>query len=416
LIAIDGRSLAREVAVLSTLGFALPRRATSSYLRGFTDREELESWLQHAARLVQKFHYGERERPGQSQNAKSAAREEVIRLTEFVRLVVHSIYAEPAGTMGTADVEYSLSGVRVEAVPQEAREDVAILLREGILRLPADGLVDGRAAVTRGQAIETLARALSKPQSVDLSFKSATSSPAPRGRLVVTTLGLAGVAPASRVGAKTSTPTPPTQSRKVAATEPNLNQGFDIAGDAWLFRTLGGESYAVQRLTLIGGERVTYHLNASWQVDFLEVSLSEHNVSTDRLWNVDQWKERVPVEEMQRRLARARINVGRPESIKPVAFSSSNRVTEVEITGDRGRAALRRPQLRGVLGLKESLFVVDRETDARGHVVAFVFRGRGRGHGVGLCQAGAYALAKDGYSHSAILQKYYTGVTLKEIY
>ena len=60
-----------------------------------------------------------------------------------------------------------------------------------------------------------------------------------------------------------------------------------------------------------------------------------------------------------------------------MAFSSSSRVTEVEVTGDESSARLRRPQIRAALGLKEYLFVVDRETDERGRVVAFVFSGRG---------------------------------------
>jgi stage II sporulation protein D len=119
---------------------------------------------------------------------------------------------------------------------------------------------------------------------------------------------------------------------------------------------------------------------------------------------------------MERRLARARVNVGKLESIEPVAFSPSHRVTEVEVTGDDGRARLRGRQIIGALGLRENLFVVDAEKDSRGDVIAFVFTGRGWGHGVGLCQTGAFGLAKEGYSYTAILQKYYTGIKLQRMY
>jgi stage II sporulation protein D len=115
-------------------------------------------------------------------------------------------------------------------------------------------------------------------------------------------------------------------------------------------------------------------------------------------------------------LAAARINVGKIENIEPVAFSTSSRVTELEIIGDKGQARIRRPQIRSVLGVKEYLFVVDRETDEQGRLVAFVFSGRGWGHGVGMCQVGAYGLAKEGYSFSAILQRYYTGIKLQKTY
>jgi stage II sporulation protein D len=169
-------------------------------------------------------------------------------------------------------------------------------------------------------------------------------------------------------------------------------------------------------LTLIGGERVTYHLNANGQIDFLEASISDRSATSDRFSSVAHWQSRIPMGEMQQRLARARINVGRLEKIEPVTFSSSSRVTEVEVTGDEGRARLRRPQIRAALGLKEYLFVVDQETDANGQVVAFIFTGRGWGHGVGMCQTGSYGLAKEGYSFTAILQKYYTGVKLQQRY
>jgi stage II sporulation protein D len=97
-------------------------------------------------------------------------------------------------------------------------------------------------------------------------------------------------------------------------------------------------------------------------------------------------------------------------------LSASSRITEVEVSGDDGHARLRIPQLRGGLGLKEHLFAIDRETDSRGRLVAFVFTGRGLGHGVGMCQAGAYRMAKEGYSYTAILQKYYTGIEIQKTY
>ncbi|GIP39222.1 hypothetical protein J31TS4_25020 [Paenibacillus sp. J31TS4] len=42
----------------------------------------------------------------------------------------------------------------------------------------------------------------------------------------------------------------------------------------------------------------------------------------------------------------------------------------------------------------------------------FTFRGQGYGHGLGMSQWGARSLAEQGYDYAAILQYYYTGVTL----
>jgi stage II sporulation protein D len=48
-------------------------------------------------------------------------------------------------------------------------------------------------------------------------------------------------------------------------------------------------------------------------------------------------------------------------------------------------------------------------------VGADVIRGRGAGHGIGLCQAGAIALAHDGASFREILAHYYPGTTLTTV-
>jgi hypothetical protein len=397
----------------------------------------------------------QRERP-------APGRGDLTRLIDFARIVAAAIYGENRAStlLAPADIDYLLAGLRVEQLPRDSRADVAMLLKDGILHLPSDGALDGRTGITRGQAIETLARAVVfrprasgseimiqrseisskksqitdfKPQISDL--KSEIVASAEKGRLIIKAASTANVASGELVPRFTSVNTSgrPTLARQDDArlgnstraaskddtpqtSKRNDASGIEIAEGAWLFRTVSGESYAVDRLTLIGGERVTYHLNTAGQIDFLEASISERSASSDGFSRVAQWQERLPVEDLQQRLARAHVNVGRVENIEPVRFSSSSRVTEVEVTGDKGRARLGRSQIRGVLGLREYLFVADRETDARGGVVAFVFTGRGWGHGVGMCQTGAYGLAKDGHSYAAILQKYYLGVKLQKMY
>lgn len=435
----EGRSIIREAALLTVLGFSLPRRAGSHYLRGTPDQDEVRSWTEQLARLTQ------RDKPASS-------RADVTRLSEFTRLVAGSVYGEDRSkVLASADVDYLLAGLRVEQLSREARADVALLLKDGILRLPEDGAVDGRATITRAQAIETIGRAVLFRSRADLKsqisnlkssipdLKFETSAPAEKGRLILARPGTpsnairAAQAPtfvsvnasssstrprtqatstSSKTARVTTSPIPEQEdSRRVAQAE-----SLEIGEGAWLFRAVGGESYAVDRLTLIGGERVTYHLNASGRVDFLEASISERGASIDAFANVAPWQERVTIEELQQRLARSHINVGRPEHIEPAVFSASTRITEVELSGSDGHARLRIPQIRGALGLKEHLFSIDREIDGRGRLVAFVFTGRGSGHGVGMCQAGAYRMAKEGYSYTAILRKYYTGIEIQKTY
>jgi stage II sporulation protein D len=68
------------------------------------------------------------------------------------------------------------------------------------------------------------------------------------------------------------------------------------------------------------------------------------------------------------------------------------------------------------LGLREQLFVIEKKFDETGRVTGFTFLGRGWGHGVGMCQVGAYGLAKQGFTYDRILKAYYTGIELTRMY
>ncbi|MFY9607662.1 MAG: SpoIID/LytB domain-containing protein [Blastocatellia bacterium] len=440
---IEDRSVLRSVGLLDVLGFHLPSRVTGSYLRSAPDQVEVTRWVERVARLTQK-------------DKPSFERGDATRLPGFARLVASAVYGEGRASLllPPADVDYLLAGLGCDGLPREARADVAMLLKDGVL---VTGALDSRAVLTRAQIIETLARALSlkpqvsnlKSQISDLRFqisdlRAGVAQPSENGRVVLAGANapakaqprameqlaanntytqsnrLPGPKSATRPGELTTRDITARQipsraaSSQAAATQ--QNESFEIEDDAWLFRSLGGESYAVGRLALIGGERITYHLSSKGRIDFLEASPSERGASSDRFSSIAQWSVRVTRGEMEQRLARSRVDVGKLESIEPVAFSASHRVTEVEVTGDEGRSRLRGRKIIGALGLRENLFVVDTEKDARGEVVAFVFTGRGWGHGVGLCQTGAFGLAKEGYSYTAILQKYYTGIKLQRMY
>jgi len=431
LTASDGHSIAREVAVLSVLGLTLPHRVTSHYLRNAPDQDEVKGWVEQIARLIRR-------------ETTVSAHGDATRLAEFTRLVAGCLYGESRASalLSPDEADYLLSGIRIEQLSREARVDVAMLLRDGILRLNGENNFDGRATITRGQALEILARSLllkspSETKSSTASWKSripelrfGIAAPAEDGRFVVydsPTDEASTSGASSLTEAKSSSQVKPSRiatkdiaksalAQQAGSMRSTQHGGIEIAEAAWLFRTVGGQSYAVDRLTLIGGERAIYHLNAAGQADFLEATVSEHAPSSDTSSAVAPWLEHVAIEELQRRLTRARVKVGRPAQIEPVSFSASRRIIEVEVKGDEGRARLGRSQIRTALGLKEHLFKIDRETDGHGTLIAFVFSGKGLGHGVGMCQSGAYRMAKAGSSYTAILQKYYTGIKVQDMY
>ena len=93
----------------------------------------------------------------------------------------------------------------------------------------------------------------------------------------------------------------------------------------------------------------------------------------------------------------------------------SKRVVALSIEGDAGEAVVRGLRIRRVLGLREMLFVIDKEYDETGELTHFTFNGRGWGHGVGLCQVGAGRLGKT-LKYGEILAHYYPSSEIEQVY
>jgi len=108
-------------------------------------------------------------------------------------------------------------------------------------------------------------------------------------------------------------------------------------------------------------------------------------------------------------------SVGDVLDLVPVQVGVSGRVVELRVVGSEGQLDLRGQRVRLGLRLRESLFVVRRETGKDGEVERFVITGKGWGHGVGLCQVGASGMAREGSSYEQILKHYYTGVSVASL-
>jgi stage II sporulation protein D len=67
--------------------------------------------------------------------------------------------------------------------------------------------------------------------------------------------------------------------------------------------------------------------------------------------------------------------------------------------------------IRRILDVPENLFDAT-PSGAGAHPSGWRFDGRGWGHGVGMCQLGAFRMARRGLSHEQILSHYYSGVDL----
>jgi len=189
-----------------------------------------------------------------------------------------------------------------------------------------------------------------------------------------------------------------------------------IATDPGMFliRNFGGVSAFVPQLALLGGERMRW-IERDGRIVFLEVIFPPYSNILDRSSTYHSWRKRVSREELSRKINQY-YPVGTLKDLKVTKRGTSRRVVDLVIEGESSRATVRGFRIRRVLGLRETLFIIDRERDEEGRVSHFIFRGKGWGHGVGMCQVGAFGMARAGADFQTILKKYYKGIRLKRVY
>jgi stage II sporulation protein D len=181
-----------------------------------------------------------------------------------------------------------------------------------------------------------------------------------------------------------------------------------------LLRTIESETDFATRLTLLGGENIRW-LERDGQVAYLEVFYPPNSNVLDRSSRFNRWQVRKSAKELGV-LVNQSYPIGSLVDIEVKSRGDSGRVTELVLTGSEATAKVHGFQIRAALGLRDTLFVVDRTYDEHGNVDQFTFSGRGWGHGVGLCQVGAYGMAVAGGKYQDILKKYYSGVKIDKIY
>ncbi len=363
-----GRQMARDIALLSVLGFQLPEEITSSYLQATATSREIERWLARASELLKR---GRLELP-----------EKLNTLTGFAEGLNLAIFASdsPANLLADADADYILG--REAKLPERARTVVAALIQEGILTLAPDGSL--KEQVTRSAALTAILKALARFNQPAL--ETGTARPVEGGRLRVK------------------------MANRKEPVEVELARGF------YMFRSIQGEYYPARTVEVVGGEKVSFHRDESGRIDYLEVQLNPNGAASDRFSVYSRWETRYTASELRARLAEAKVNVGEILDLQPLRYGISNRLAEMRIVGSERERVLTGFRIRSALGLRESLFIIQREYSESGGVIAYRFIGRGWGHGVGMCQVGAYGLALEGLTYEQILKRYYTGIELTRLY
>jgi stage II sporulation protein D len=362
---------ARDTALLSVHGFSMPARVTDEWLAATVTTEELRDMFGRVASLAHQ--------------TSPQVGVDATRPAGFATALAFALDGESRGAvlLNSADVEYVLSFRDASDVPGQSRADVAAMLREGHLSLYPDGTLRPRQPLTRARALHSIAHALEARGL--LRLQKATARPSMKESLVL---------------------------RPASGRESSVR----VSADAYLFAGFGEGLYAVRELSFVGGEPVVYHSNASGEIDYLEARPSSSGAATDHFSPFANWTETLTPDGVMSRVSRSAQGVGQLLDLRVRKRGVSGRVLDLELVGVEGTAHLRGGRIRSALGLREQLFVVDRAFDDAGRVARFIFTGRGWGHGVGMCQVGAYGMARAGLSYEKILKSYYTGISLTKLY
>ena len=187
-------------------------------------------------------------------------------------------------------------------------------------------------------------------------------------------------------------------------------QTVRLADNVRLFRDLSGTPLAASELALTQGDKVRYILTDG-RLAFLVAEQSRMGPSADRSSRFYRWEERFTPQQIAKNMTRYG-NPGRVLDLQVRRTGVSGRVIELAVKGSEREIVLKGLEVRFALGVRENLFVIDRELLRDGSVRQFVFTGKGWGHGVGLCQVGAFGMAQAGATYDQILRHYYADIEL----
>lgn len=288
----------------------------------------------------------------------------------------------PDTLMSDSDVNYHLAFDDAGEIPLNRRAEIAMLMRDGYFTLRPDLTLQPNRPFSRGKMLRLIRQVLEKQKWMP-QLQSGTTRPSADGKLVL------------RVG--------------------RTDRPLAVRPDVFLFRQFGGDMYPVKEAALVGGEEVRYQTDASGAVWYLEIVPTTTPTVAENASPFTNWRETLSAGAVQQRLSRYVRGIGTLYDVNVKTRGYSRRATEIEIIGSNGTKTLKGGRIRSALRLREQLFVIDKRYSGD-RVTSYTFTGRGWGHGVGMCQYGAFGLAKMGVKFDDIIRHYYTGVEVTKAY
>ena len=213
-------------------------------------------------------------------------------------------------------------------------------------------------------------------------------------------VGAAGVASAGR--------------QELVARNDGAELHLALPGDLATFRIEAGETRAGDLLLEAGDGIHLYIVEGALVAVAQEVD--PRGTSFDRTHNLSRWTRFRSDGELRASVA-GRLPGFDFRSFEVLLRGVSGRVGKIRLLGGGAETIdVEGLAVRWTLDVPDTLFTARRLAPANGEA-GWQFSGRGWGHGVGMCQVGAYGMARRGHDFRAILAHYYGGATLhKAVY
>lgn len=364
--------LVRIISQFAANGFVINgNRFSDDWFQSSPTNAEITSWLnQLAAKFAKPY--------PQIQNNS-------IKNIEFARILASMNYSLESNDtlLSEADISYQLSFADADKIPAEQRASLAALFRDGWLSLYSDATFRPDEKMSRSRLIRLIYSIYAKKKWL----------PAMQNGIAKTTVD-----------------------GKLVLKSGKGEKQMVLRPDVFLFRQFGDTYYQVKETALIGGETVNFQTNFAGEVTYLEVKPSTQTATPERTSPFTMWTTNLSSSAVQSRLSRYVRGIGTLYDVNIKRKGFSRRAIELEIIGSNGTFSLVGGKIRSALRLKEQLFVMNKRYDSNGHAIAYNFTGKGWGHGIGMCQYGAFGLAKQGYKYDQILKHYYSGIDLPRSY
>jgi stage II sporulation protein D len=363
--------LVRLMSLLAVNGFSL---TTNQFTDDWFDEEptvgEVSNWMNQLASRFGKPYPN--------------VTKETLKPVELARVLALLAYTPgaPDTLLSDSDINYHLSFDDASEVPKERRADLAMLMRDGLFMLHPDLTLKPQKHFRRADMLRLIRQIYQKKNWMP-SLQTATTKATTDGKLIL------------RTG--------------------RTERAMLIRPDVFLFRKIGATSYPIKEAALVGGESVSFQTDPTGAVSYLEIEPTDAATSAENMSPFTNWSTTVPSSVVQSRLSRYVRGIGTLYDVNIKRQGYSRRAAELEIIGSNGVKTLKAGAIRSALRLREQLFVINKRYSGN-QVTSYTFTGRGWGHGVGMCQYGAYGMAKMGVKFDDIIRHYYTGVDVTKAY